>query len=297
MIRNPSKLSFPNIENEDVIMHIKAGMFHSIAATESGRVFTWGYNAQGQLGDNTVLRKNSPTEITNNFTLGLDEKISCVVAGALHTLASTNVGHIFSWGYNGLGQLGDNSLIDKHTPTKLGLFFTEGIGYLAAGEYHSAVVSSTGSVYTWGYNESGQLGNNSTTDKLIPTNITSRLQLGIEERVSSIDFGNEHSILTTSSGRLFLWGENGDGQIGTNSSIDQLAPYEVSSTFSKSDSIIETRTYFYEETVELTFEEREGYTFNGWYTDVLLTNIWEPSSSMPPNDVTLYAFYSKNFYQ
>ena len=227
------------LSNEEKITQISLGSSHSSALTSTGRVFMWGRNNYGQLGDGTVIDKNIPTEITNRFGLSNEEKITQISLGSSHSSALSSTGRVFIWGYNYNSQLGDSTLINKNIPTEItnrfGLSNNETIIQVALGENHSSALTSTGRVFVWGYNACGQLGDATLTDKNIPTEITNRFSLIGEEKISQISLGSNHSSAISSTGRLFLWGYNYHGQIGDGTTINKILPTEITNRFGLSN--------------------------------------------------------------
>src|SRR5690554_2137783 len=102
--------TIPLIPGETIIQ-VSLGYGYSAALTSSGRLFTWGSNSSGQLGDGTTTNKLTPTEITNRFSLATGDKIIQVSLGRNHSAALTSSGRLFTWGSNSSGQLGDRKSV------------------------------------------------------------------------------------------------------------------------------------------------------------------------------------------
>jgi TPR repeat protein len=202
----------------DKIIKISLGSYHSSAVSSTGRVFTWGSNHSGQLGLKTIYITSANKEIKNGFGLSLNEKIVSLSLGNDQSSAVSSTGRVFTWGSNDSGQLGDNSSTDKSIPTEItsefNLSSNDKIVSLSLGSFHSSAVSSTGRVFTWGSNDSGQLGDNSSIDKTIPTEITSKFNLSSNDKIISLSLGNVHSSAVSSTGRVFTWGSNIFDQLG-----------------------------------------------------------------------------------
>jgi len=221
---------------EEIITQIFLGWENGSAISSLGRVFTWGLNNHGQLGDGTTSSKLIPTDITSQFDLNLDETVISIALAWLHSSAITSSGRIFTWGSNSYGQLGDGTTSTKLIPTDITLKFSldseEKIIDISLRGYNSSAISSFGRVFTWGANQFGQLGDGTTTNKLVPTDITSQFALDLDEKITNISIGWDYAALTTSLGIIFTWGSNGTGQLGDGSNTTRLVPTDITHQFS-----------------------------------------------------------------
>jgi alpha-tubulin suppressor-like RCC1 family protein len=144
-----------------------------------------------------------------------------ISAGVHHTCAVTSTGGVKCWGPNAKGQLGNNSTTNSPVPVDVtGL--SSGVVAVAAGYYHTCAVTSTGGVKCWGYNAKGQLGNNSTTDSLVPVDVT-----GLSSGVVAVAAGDNHTCAVTSTGGVKCWGNNAYSQLGNNSTTYSPVPVDV----------------------------------------------------------------------
>ena len=229
----------------DKIIQVSLGGSHSSALTASGRLFTWGNNSLGQLGDGTNNNSLTPIEITNRFILAEGDKIIQVSLGYSHSAALTASGRLFTWGYNSYYQLGNGSFNDRTLPTEITNRFslTEGdkIIQVSLGYSHSAALTASGRLFTWGYNFVGELGNGTTTYKSTPTEITGQFNLSEEDKIIQVSLGGSHSSALTASGRIFTWGEGDYGRLGNGASTDKYTPTEITNRFSltEGDKIIQ----------------------------------------------------------
>jgi uncharacterized repeat protein (TIGR02543 family) len=221
----PTLIHVPNLQSGETIAQVTAGDSHSLAVTSQGRVYAWGWNGSGQLGDGTNTNRNTPTLI-NVPNLQSGETIAQVTAGYFHSLAVTTQGRVYAWGLNGSGQLGDGTSNNRSTPTLINvpsLQSGETIAQVTAGYYHSLAVTTQGRVYAWGYNGSGRLGDGTNTNRNTPTLINvPNLQSG--ETIAQVTAGDSHSLAVTTQGRVYAWGYNGSGRLGDGTNTNRNTP-------------------------------------------------------------------------
>jgi uncharacterized repeat protein (TIGR02543 family) len=225
-----------SLRPNDKIIGLSLGGVYSSALSAMGRVFVWGWNELGYLGDGTSTSRSIPTEITTGFSLFVGETIISLSKGSTHASALTSTGRVFMWGDNQYGYLGDGTSITRNVPTEITSNFSlstgEKIISLSLGSTHSSALTSTGRVFMWGWNEFGQLGNGMNVNRNLPTEITSNFSLATGEKVMSLSLGYTHSSALTSTGRVFMWGGNGSGQLGDGTTTDKNVPTEITSNFS-----------------------------------------------------------------
>lgn len=178
-----------------------------------GTVLAWGRNGGGELGDGTLVQRNSPVRAQ-----GLTG-VRAVAGGELHTLAVKDDGTAWAWGANWMGQLGDGTINHHYTPAQVpGLTDATAV---AACLYHSLAMKSGGTMWAWGYNGYGQLGDGSTVDSYSPIQVP-----GLTD-VTAIGAGAWHSLAVGSGGAVWAWGENLDGGLGDGTTVDRLAPVQT----------------------------------------------------------------------
>jgi alpha-tubulin suppressor-like RCC1 family protein len=179
--------------------------------------YCWGYNGAGQLGDNTTTQKLIPTAISGSKQW---QSISSSGDSPCGIEVGTNLG--YCWGRNSNGQLGDNTTIDKLTPTAIS--GSKQWQSISSG-YNSTcgIEVGTNLGYCWGRNSNGQLGDNTTTQRLIPKAISGSKQW---QSISSSGDSTCGIELTTNLG--YCWGLNNYGQLGDNTTTDKLTPTAIS---------------------------------------------------------------------
>jgi len=143
---------------------ISAGSSEHACAIVDGGVQCWGYNSNGQLGNNDSMTVSEVPVQAQGLTSGA----SAIATGAMHSCALVS-GSLLCWGYNNYGEIGDYTTQDSHIPIQA-KSFASGVTDVTAGEYHTCVLIN-GGVQCWGYNANGQLGNNSTQDSRLPVQV------------------------------------------------------------------------------------------------------------------------------
>lgn len=219
------------------VTQVALGGLHSTAAGLKGKIFSWGYNNYGQLGDGANSDRKKPFSISDKIELNVGEEIAQVSYGYNHSTILTSTSRVFTWGRNDYGQLGNNSVVSRSTPdeitSKFNLAQYEIITrIICLGSNHSAALSSNNRVFLWGNNNYGQIGNNTTENCLVPTDITSYFHLHADERVVKVVTGEFHSGAFTTDGRVFTWGLNKvTGQLGDGTDTNRLVPTDITSQF------------------------------------------------------------------
>jgi tRNA A-37 threonylcarbamoyl transferase component Bud32 len=151
-----------------------------------------------------------------------DLNIKDVKCGYSHTLFLTSSGEVYTLGDNRYGQIGSGCNDHQNTPIKVNGFSDERVIMISCGGWHSLALTESGCVYSWGYNECGQLGIGNTIDSNKPILIA--LEKIIIERISC---GRNHSLLLSNEGVIYAFGENFWGQIGNGSFENQVTPVKL----------------------------------------------------------------------
>ncbi len=226
-------------QGEETYLHdissISAGGYHSVALTDDGYVLCWGYNEYGQLGDDTTTNSLSPVKVHDVDNVGDLAGIASIAAGGFETAAVSSAGYVFCWGYNGEGELGNDSIIDSHIPVQVlsgeqgnGTYLHD-ISMVAVGGCFVIAVDTAGYAYSWGYNEDGELGNGATADSHTPVRVLSGEQGGgtYLHDISMVAAGDVHSLALATTGYVYSWGYNIDGQLGNGTTVASSTPVQV----------------------------------------------------------------------
>jgi alpha-tubulin suppressor-like RCC1 family protein len=182
---------------------ISAGEYHTVAVKTDGTVWAWGSNTYGQLGDGTTTQRTAPAQVAS-----LTSAVA-VAAEKWNSLALRSDGTVWAWGYNGDGEVGDGTNVQRTTPVQVdGL---SGITAIASQEAanHALAVRDDGTVWAWGLNNFGQLGDGSMLVRWTPVRATGMTS------VTAIAVGSLHSLAVRSDGTLWAWGQESNGQLGT----------------------------------------------------------------------------------
>ena len=195
---------------------VSAGETHSLGIMRDGSLWSWGGGTKGQLGNGIKADTNAPARIgTLTWT--------SVSAGAFHSMAIRSDGTLWAWGDNSYGQLGNNASADPSTPTTTPLPVTDSNNWVvvSAGTSHTMGVRTDGTLWGWGSNADGQLGNGD-VDSVSP------VQIGTSKTWTTVSSGLAHSVGMQSDNTLWGWGRNAEGQVGNGKpSVSQPLPVNI----------------------------------------------------------------------
>ncbi len=187
--------------------------YSACAIDAKGNLYVWGCDNYNR----TVVSARTPQDLTPvkvSFPSGVTSWKTAAV-GAYYTLALGNDGNIYGWGYNGYGELGDGNTNSTGTFVKVEL--PDGVTAwtaVAAGDSFNLAIGNNGILYSWGANSQGQLGNGTTTSSTTPVEVS--LPSGV--RAAAIAAGEQFAAVIGSDGKVYVWGTNDNGQLGTGSS-------------------------------------------------------------------------------
>ena len=198
---------------------VSAGGYHSLGVRSNGSAWAWGLNNNGRLGDGTTVSKLSPVSVVGGFTW-------CQVsAGGYHSLGLRSNGSVWAWGLNNNGQLGDGTTVNKSSPVSVVGGFTDWC-QVSAGICHSISLRSNGTAWTWGLNNSGQLGDGTAVNKSSPVSV-----VGGFTNWCQASAGRLHSIGVRTNGTVWAWGSNVVGQLGDTTIVNNSSPVSVVGNF------------------------------------------------------------------
>jgi alpha-tubulin suppressor-like RCC1 family protein len=190
--------------SSSVWLAVSAGSNFAVAIRSDGTLCAWGSNASGQLGvlPSTVGSEPTPTPIDSVTTW------SAVAAGSDFVVALQSNGTMWAWGDNSIGQVGSGVASSTPSlPVQIGTDRTWKA--VAAGSSFAVAIALDGTLWTWGSNGSGQLGNGTSSGVT-----TTPTQVGSGTTWSAVAAGSDFAVALQSNGSLWAWGDNGSGQLG-----------------------------------------------------------------------------------
>ena len=228
--------------DEETLVAVRAGSFHSFAITDKGVLYAWGWNIFGQLG--VGILSTNPTVPSPLAVESLESAGQFVVdaaGGYSHSLVLTKSGDIYAMGANENGQLGTGDKMKSRVPLRVVVPGPTGeprrFKQVAAGLFHSLAVTTDGVIFAWGSNAFGQLGlcasiprssgeagvcfvsageGSGFFDQLVPVQVKELASV----RIASVSAGARHSTAVSEGGDVYVWGDNSDRQLGVPLALD-----------------------------------------------------------------------------
>ncbi|KAL0402814.1 UNVERIFIED_CONTAM: RCC1 domain-containing protein 1 [Sesamum radiatum] len=230
------------------IASVAAGGRHTLALSDVGQVWGWGYGGEGQLGLGSRIRMvSSPhpvpcvdSSFNKDRSMGLSRGsmgpegqsfrvpgnyIKAIACGGRHSAAITDAGALLTFGWGLYGQCGQGSTDDELSPTCVSSLLGIRIEGVAAGLWHTICISADGDVYAFGGNQFGQLGTGADQAETLPRLLDAPSLENVHAKVVSC--GARHSAVVTEDGKTFCWGWNKYGQLGLGDVIDRNIPSQV----------------------------------------------------------------------
>jgi alpha-tubulin suppressor-like RCC1 family protein len=204
------------------VTKISAGSSFSLALRSDGTVWAWGANNHGQLGNGTAVSSSVPVKVTGlSHVTGIAAGYDAAIATLTNGISA--VTSVWTWGGNGSGQLGDGTLTDHSTPERVTGIVPVYIAGVAAGLQTAAVLGTDGSVWSWGNDQAGQLGNAPSSSPVTrPVNT-----IAAGSGITQLSAGWSHMLALRSNGTALAWGYNGGGQLGIGSTAAVTGPVQV----------------------------------------------------------------------
>ena len=252
------------------ISQISSGYVHNLALSMDGKVYAWGNNSDGQLGDGTINNRNVPVAVKTTGTDMDGKTIVQVSVGSYHNVALSSDGKLYAWGNNSDGQLGDGTINNRNVPVAVKTTGTDMDGktivQVSAGDEHTIALDAEGNIYEWGtvrgsysrnttpqlFNVVGTVIANKIITKVVAGShysvaitsdgtvyawgsnsnfgINSKIPVKLDfsgKNIESISLGNLHALAIASDGTVYAWGSNFYGQLGNGTNASSTVPVKV----------------------------------------------------------------------
>jgi alpha-tubulin suppressor-like RCC1 family protein len=207
--------SMVQIAKNVVWQNSKAGSYSSLGISTEGNLFVWGYNSFGQLGTGDIVDRKTPVQ------LACDPNWEQVSLGYAHAAGVKIDGTLWLWGNNDYHQLGTTNRQSYSSPIQQIANSTDW-KQVSCGDYHTAAVKSDGSLWIWGYNNAGQIGN----DNIISTSSpVQTIAYGYDW--NQVSCGGLFTVAIKKNGSMWSWGSNSYGQLGDGTKVHKSSPIQI----------------------------------------------------------------------
>lgn len=243
----PTRVSTIGTTNGNPVTYLSGsvyGEFH--CAVASGKVYCWGRNDLGQLGDGTTTDRYSPVAVTTSGGIGSRTAVEVASAGtgpwnsskpasdpdgasSYNAYAVMSDGTLWAWGANNYGQLGQGtySVTPQLTPIQVGgALLGKSTTHVSSGFSTPCALTSDNTLYCWGQNYLGQVGDGTTTTRYTPTPVAMQTP-GMAGKTISLILGGGFRNCAIASSISYCWGNNGGGQIGDGTTTNRYVPTEA----------------------------------------------------------------------
>lgn len=218
----PAETNMGGME-ENGVTALSGGNNHTCGIS-AGAAYCWGANGEGRLGNNTTIDTMVPTAVSATGVLS-GKTVTAIAAGSNYSCAVAS-GAAYCWGNNANGRLGDGTTTQRPVPVAVdttGVLAGKTVTQVATGTNHACVIAS-GAVYCWGLNNYGQLGDGLGANSLRPVAVNTSILGGktVTDITASLNF-----TCVVASGAAYCWGDNSNGQLGTNAVLSSSEPEAV----------------------------------------------------------------------
>ncbi|KAK7864423.1 hypothetical protein R5R35_000463 [Gryllus longicercus] len=184
-----------------VVVEVACGSHHSLALTDDGEVYAWGQNNCGQVGSGMSANQSLPRRVNSVLSARRCITIAC---GQTSSIAVTDTGEVYGWGYNGNGQLGLGNNVNQLNPCRVGALAGVVVTRVACGYAHTLALTDVGALYAWGANSYGQLGTGTKTNANAPVLVASNVGRVVDVAATHLA---HISAAMTQSFRVYMWGQ------------------------------------------------------------------------------------------
>lgn len=190
--------------------------FHTCAVDSNGAAYCWGFNGYAAIGDGTTTDRAVPTSV-----FGLQASVEQIASGATHSCAVVAGGTVSCWGGNYRGQIGNGTSGSTLVPTPVPVIGLSGVATLSLGYQQTCAIKIDGTLWCWGSNISGELGNGTFNNSSVPVQVTGLTNVQV------VAAGANQTCAIAAGGALFCWGSNAYGQVGDGTTSNRSAPVQI----------------------------------------------------------------------
>jgi len=210
---------------------------HNCGIGPDDKVYCWGNNTNGGLGDNTTTDRRVPTAVVdaNNVLYSGGKTVTSIAVGNNFTCALVSDGTVACWGIGSSGQLGDNTATQRNVPVAVvdynNVLYSGGktVLSISAGYYHVCALASDYRAYCWGMGSNGQIGDNTTNQRNAPVAVVdyNNVLYSGGKTIKQLMAGGVHTCAIATDNLMYCWGRNLNGQLGDGSTNNRNAPVAV----------------------------------------------------------------------
>ena len=221
------------------VVSIWGGARGTIVMKSDGTVWAWGLNAYGKLGigqdPTNFVRATVPMEVHGAGNNGFFHSISTIMGGEVHNVALKSDGTVWCWGWNSFGQLGDGTTNDEYVPVQTGLNAVPpltSVTKLGGRPYFTLAVKSDGTIWAWGMNRYGQMGNNTVNpltgpQVTVPVLVSNSWPGGAVNNPKQVTCGYQFGAALLTNGTVWTWGSGSHGELGDGATTANYTPVQV----------------------------------------------------------------------
>ena len=215
----------------DDVKKVSSGYGFNLILTEDGRVWSVGCADNGKLGIGETEHTNKVYPVRGKNGNGFLRDFVDISAGYKHGIAVKKDGSLWAWGHNSVGQLGDDSKVSTNVPVRVkganGEDWMKNVVSAYANASTSMALKSDGTVYMWGNNDKGQLGDGTKTNRKIPVQVKGENGQGYLGNIKQIATAEGCSLALSTDGTVWSWGDNQNGRLGDGTTNNRYYPAKV----------------------------------------------------------------------
>lgn len=219
------------------VISVWGGARSTIILKSDGTVWTWGANFSGKLGigETNDVRALTPVEVHDAANVSYLNSVKAIMGGEIHNVALKSDGTVWCWGWNAFGQLGDGTTNNSWVPTQAGLTASPpltNVVKLGGRPYFTLAEKADGTIWAWGMNQFGQMGNGTLTPFSSPPNnvpgmVSNSQPGGPINGALQITCGYQFGAALATNGTVWTWGGGSHGEQGTGSTTTNYSPVQV----------------------------------------------------------------------